>query len=371
MIQLSAEETLVLLGSRPELTPADSKRMAALIKGAVDWAYVLWRCETCQTLPLLRAHIAGLGLEARIPAHAALYMANWSALSAARSLEQFRALGEILRLLEEGGIDYHLMKGAAIAGLLYDDPLTRPMQDLDIMIRPADAWRVQRLMYANGYAHGVFVPETGRFHAMFRKITPASLQKGHALYSMTRVVHVAPPVPEAAVLPEWRRRQLKSAFTFDGSYAIPIFVDFHVTLSEGIEEADVWAGVSPRVILGQRVNVQALTTMLWFSAARVYHEAFSYSTIKLQMLGDIDALLRRYGDEIDWALLLAQADKYGFAPPLFYVLSQARAVFGVKVPEAVLALLMPDAKAAPSRADLGDIMPKLLSRPVVNRFAMA
>lgn len=371
MIQLSAEETLVLLGSRPALTPADGKRFGALLKGPVDWAMVLWRSETFQTLPLLRAHIAALGLEARVPDHAALYMANWSALSAARSAEQFRALGEILRLLEEAAIDYHLMKGAAIAGMLYDDPLTRPMQDLDIMIRPADAWRVQRLMYANGYRHGVFVPETGRFHAMFRKITPASLRKGHALYSLTRVVHVAPPVAEAAVLPEWRRRQLKSAFTFDGRYAIPIFVDFHVTLSEGIEEADVWAGVSQRTVLGQRVAVQAPTTMLWFSAARIYHEAFSYATLKLQMMGDIDALLRLHRDEIDWALLLAQADKYGFAPALFYVLSQVRALFGADVPEAVLALLMPDAKAAPSPADLGDIMPKLLSRPVVNAFALA
>lgn len=371
MIQLSPEDTVLLLGSRPLLAARERERLEALFAQPLDWAFVLWRAETYQTLPMLRAHLAAGKVKASIPEEARLYLDHWSAVSAARSVEQFRQLGEIVLLLQQAGIDHHLLKGAAIAGLLYPDPLTRPMQDLDIMIQPHDAVRVQKLMYRQGYRHGVFVPDTDRFHPLFRRITRASLARNHALHSMTKVVAIAPPVPERALLAEWRRRQLKCAFKQDGTLAMPVFVDFHVNLVPGMDLADVWRGAAPRALLGQRVSVQSPTTMLWFSAMRVYREAFEYNTMKLQMLGDIDALLRVEGHAIDWAELLAIANRYGLEAPLFYVLSQVRQFEGIEIPEPVLAVLAPDRRAKPLPLDLGDLLPKLLSRPVVNRFALA
>lgn len=371
MIRLSAEETILLLGSRPHLAPEERERLGRLIARPLDWAYILWRAETYQTLPLLRAHLAACEGESHLPDEIRRYMANWSAVSAARSIEQFRQLGEIVALLQKERIDHYLLKGAAIAAMLYPDPFTRPMQDLDIMIRPQDARRVQRLMYRLGYRHGVFLPEDGRFHHLFRKVTATSLAHNHALHSMTKVIPIAAPLPEAALLPEWRRRQIKCAFNPDGSVALPVFVDFHVSLAAGMDQIDVWRGASARDLLGQRVEVQSITTMLWFSAMRVYREAFEYNTLKLQMLGDIDALLRVHGDAVDWAELLAIAEKYELQPSLFYVLSQARDLQGAYVPEAVLAMLAPDRLARPAPFDLGDIVPKLLSRTIVNRFALA
>lgn len=371
MIQLSAEETFLLLSSRPLLTRAEDARIKRLAGDALDWGYVLWRAETYQTVPLLRAHLERTGAAAKLPDFVRSYIANWSALAAARSVEQFRELGRMLNALEEARIDYYLLKGAAIAALLYPDPLTRPMQDLDIMIHPRDAWRVQKLMYRLGYRHGAFVPRTGCFHHMYRPITARMLRHKHALHSFTGLSTIASPVAEKLVPFEWRKRQIKCAFNDGGTLVMPVFVDFHVNLSAGMELADVWRGTGARELLGQRVNVQSLTTMLWFSAARLYLEAFEHSTLKLQMFGDIDALLRKHSAEIDWAELLVMAEKYGFGAPLYYVLSQVHALGGARIPEMVLAALAPDPAEVPGPSDWGDVIPKLLSRPVVNAFALA
>lgn len=371
MLELSREERLLLLACTPDAGGETDARLAALVRDEPDWAFILWRAETYQTLPLLRHHLERLGLLDSVPVLVSNYLAGWTALSRARSRAQYRELGVLLAALRDAGIDHYLMKGAAIAALAYPDPLLRPMQDLDIMIRPEDAWRVQRLVYALGYRHGVFVPATGRFHHLFRRITRRSLRGKHALHSVTKVCSVPPPVPPERVPDAWRARQLKSAFAPDGSFRIPVFVDFHVSLSAGMALADVWRGAVAADILGQRVIVQSPTAMVWFSAARLYLEAFERNTLKLQMLGDLDALLKRCGDAVDWAELLTIADRYGLRPALFYVLGQLRESFGAPVPEAVLALLMPDPRAPPLPADFGDIAPKLLSRPVLNRLALA
>ena len=371
MIHLSPEETLLLLGSRPLLDEAMGERFATVAAGPIDWAYVLWRAETYQTVPLLKAHLEAAGADRAMPDFVSAYMANWSALSAARTIAQFRELGALIQAFDEAGIDHYLMKGAAIAALAYPDPLTRPMQDLDIMIQPGDAWRAQKLVYRLGYRHGVFWPRTGRFHHMFRRITPRALRFKHALHSVTKVVPMESPVAPDMVSPEWRRRQIKCAFADDGTLLMPVFIDIHVNLSAGMELEDVWRGAEARELLGRRVKVQSLTTMLWFSAVRLYREAFEHNTLKLQMLGDIDALLWLYPKEIDWPELLVMADKYRFGPALFYVLSQARELNGAPVPEAVLALLMPDPRKPPADADWGDVVPKLLSKPWINRVALA
>jgi hypothetical protein len=371
MIKLSTEETLLLLGCRPLLRPADDLRLARLVERGLDWGFVLWRAETYQILPPLLGHLRRLGLDAAVPDYVLAYLDNWSALSEARSVEQFRELGRLLGLLEEMEADHFVMKGAAIAALAYPDPLQRPMQDLDIMIRPQDARRVQKAMYAVGYRHGVFDPASGRFHHMFRRITRRGLEHKHALHSFTKVVRVPDPCPRDLAPSAWQRRQLKGAFNEDGTLSIPVFVDFHVNLSPGMDLDDAWRGATSRTLLGQPVRVQSATAMLWFSAARLYREAFEHRTLKLQMLGDIDALVAVRGDEIDWSELLLMADRYGLRPPLYYVLGQAAQLCGTPVPPRLLEALAPSQRDVPAENDWGDIVPQLLTRPVVNRFQLA
>jgi hypothetical protein len=56
-------------------------------------------------------------------------------------LTQQHALGEIDTVLEEAGIQYAVIKGAASRMLLYDNPALRASHDLDLLVRPEDRVR--------------------------------------------------------------------------------------------------------------------------------------------------------------------------------------------------------------------------------------
>lgn len=367
-MKLSAEDTFLLLTCRPRLDAVEDRHVRSAVAAGLDWSFVLWRAETYQTIPLCLHHLARLNLIAQCPQWAAEYMHYWSQLSKARTQVQFSLLGELLNHLDEVQIDHYLFKGPLFAATLYSDPSLRPMQDLDIMVRSKDLRRTQQALYALGYKHGVFDPATGRFTHMFRQITPATLEHKYAIHSVTRVTEIRPTFDTTMVAPEWGRRQIKSFVCDNGTISMPVFVDIHFNLAAGMDEADVWRGAQRRQILKQEVRCQSVTTALWFSAARVYYEAFQHGTLKLQMLGDVCGLLSDFGDEIDWAALAAAAHKYRFNAALFHVLFLIRTQFGTPVPDAVLALLMPNQKDNPDAGDFGEILPKLLSKTVVTEL---
>jgi hypothetical protein len=148
-------------------------------------------------------------------------------------------------------------------------------------------------------------------------------------------------------------------------------MDLHVTLSVGLDIEDVWSGTHLETVLGHTARVQSLTGMLWFIAARVYHEAFEFNTYKLLMFGDVDTLVSRGGAGINWPELLAVAYKYEMRPALYYVLAQAREIMGTDVPSGVLDLLRPDAMGLPLEHDWGDLLPKLLAASHINQIAFA
>jgi hypothetical protein len=96
MVQLSREETFLLLTCRPDLTPSDDVRLQRIVDSDLDWSFVLWRAESYQTLPLCGFHLNRLALLPRTPEWVVHYIHMWSQLSKARSEVQFRRLGELL-----------------------------------------------------------------------------------------------------------------------------------------------------------------------------------------------------------------------------------------------------------------------------------
>lgn len=371
MLKLSAEDTLLLLTCRIYLRDADDDSIRHLVNKQLDWPYVLWRAENYRTLPILYEHLQRLNLLGQIPEEVGTYLNGWSTLSAARSVEQFRELGIILDTFQSANIDCFILKGAALSALYFQNPLARPMQDLDLMIYPTDAARAQKVMFKLGYRHGVWDPGTARFTPMYRRITPDLVRHHYEIPSFTKVVTADSPLPASSIPWTWRKQHIKCHVDDDRILTLPIFVDLHFNLSAGIDIQDVWRGANREIVLGKPVRVQSATGMLWFLAARLYNEAFQYSTLKLIMLGDIHAVLHERGDDVDWAELLVIAHKYGMHPALFYVLAQLKNLTGIDVPENVLDNLKPDPKKIPIRHDWGDVMPKLLSLPAIHEIKLA
>jgi hypothetical protein len=64
-----------------------------------------------------------------------------------------RVVLELGRALDAASIPFLLLKGSALAQLVYDQPLLRPMRDVDILVRTRDVRRAQAVLQ-----HGGFTP---------------------------------------------------------------------------------------------------------------------------------------------------------------------------------------------------------------------
>jgi hypothetical protein len=179
------------------------------------------------------------------------------------------------------------------------------------------------------------------------------------------------PFPAADLPQKLRYRHVKAFIDSQRVMHMPIFVDMHFNLSVGIDEEDIWSGVQLANALGKVVRVHSPTGAVWFLAARLYHEAFLYNSLRLLMLGDLHAVLHRQLTNVNWAEVAAIAYKYEMRPALYYVLSQVQRIWSVDIPTAFLGLIRPDQNEIPLQHDWGDIMPKLFSIPSLNEVELA
>ena len=368
-MQLTPEETVLLLTCRPRLRDEERAIIRRLAAQPVDWAYVLWRAEFYRTTPLLFHHLTAADAIGALPLPARAYLESWAAMSRARTTVLFDELGFVIDHLQRAGIEFFLLKGCALASLLYPDPLLRPMLDLDIMVHPADLESARRLLFSLRYVHGVWDYRTNRISRVDYGETDEA--EHHELPILVRTRESTVGVPPSMVPRNWRRKHIKCYMRGDGRVSFPVFVDLHFNLSVGFEIADVWRGARLELVQGRLVRVQSLTGMLWFLAARLYHEAFQYATLKLIMFGDVHAILQQRGATIDWAELLAMAERYAMRPALFYVLSQVSRLTDATVPDIVLEQLRPSPREIPNTHDWGDVIPKLFSRAELQDVVLA
>lgn len=371
MLQLSREDSILLITSKAYLQPHEEEQVRLLSKGSVNWGYVTWRSENNRTIPLLEYHLRRLGVLDNLPREVQIYVQRWTTLSRIRSILQFRNLTEIMEALDQAGISWFLVKGPDLALLYYPDPLLRPMADIDIMINQADAPRVQRLMFELGYGHGIFDPVTGRFTDEKKPIGPETFKESYALPVFVRIESVESPFSALQVPRKLRQRHVKAYIDRAHIMHMPIFIDMHVNLSVGIDVNDIWAGTTITKALERVVRVQSVTGAVWFLAARLYHEAFLYNSQSLRMFGDLHSVLHRELANVNWAEVAAIAFKYEMRPALFYVLTQMQQLWNIEIPREFLALLRPEQTEIPLQHDWGDVIPKLLSIPHVTEIAFA
>jgi hypothetical protein len=113
------------------------------------WNSLVTQAEYHGLGPLLHTRLAAA--EVSVPADISralkgLYIRHRHA-NAVRS----RVLAEILQAYASAGIDTLVLKGAALAFLVYPSPELRPMRDLDLLVREADARRAQHILVELGF----------------------------------------------------------------------------------------------------------------------------------------------------------------------------------------------------------------------------
>jgi putative nucleotidyltransferase-like protein len=139
----------LLRGAHPGAGAPSSERVEALLGRYECGGYLHRQWAGAGRL----ASLPSVWSEALAKAHRKTALDNLAALG------EFRAVG---RILERAAIPFVLLKGASYLTNLYDDPAARALTDIDLLVHPADAGRVARLMTAAGY-EGVGYEYESRF----------------------------------------------------------------------------------------------------------------------------------------------------------------------------------------------------------------
>lgn len=106
---------------------------------------------TSGTGPLL-GHWAELGLLRTHPQTEALLRLHL-AHGRVRAERRAAVLADVVRRLHAAGVAPVIVKGMHTAAALFPEPGTRPMSDLDLVLRPAEAPRAEHALAAGGYLH--------------------------------------------------------------------------------------------------------------------------------------------------------------------------------------------------------------------------
>ncbi len=246
--------------------------------------------------------------------------------SAAHAMVLWQELETALRALAAEQIQVIVLKGAALAEAVYGNPALRPMGDLDLLVRERDVPTALRALEALGYA-------------------PISLE-AHAGMALESENEVGLRGARAVVEIHWS--------LLDSPY-----YQSHLPGEWFWETAwPLHIGAQSALTLGPEAQ------LLYLGAHLLLHH--SGGPFQLLWLHDIAAVLHRYGEQVDWDVLLQEARSCDLVLPLQHVLPRVVQEWRLALPEGVLQRL---AALRPSRAE-ADIFGLITApwRPVLQRF---
>jgi len=200
---------------------------------------------------------------------------------------------EVLRLFSGAGISVVMLRGQAVADVLYSPATMRPQVDIDLLIREGDIQQVADLLAKAGFAC----------------------------------------LPHHSLL--FRRGE--------------VLLDMH-TEPLGIERIASWALLTPlragdffrHAHRGPLLGVDALLTDDALQLPYLSFHAMKHSFERLLWLWDIALLARKIGEAGTWAELQTGIASYGLQRPCFYALSYVDAHLAAPVPASLLDTLRPD-----------------------------
>lgn len=292
----------MLAALRAFLDGEASPGLRALSASALDWEWLGRRADEERLGPLLYTIFRRLSPSAP---NLDRLQGAWVAFRR-QYLLGVEQLSGVLSVFEREGVPVLTLKGPALGEMLYRDPGLRPFTDLDLLVRPADVPRAVSLLSALGYRHE----------------DPA-----HSLaYDLA-----------------WRH-SARFAGAKDEPDLLP--VDLHwelldypgITRGPSMDLEEVW-GRAVKVGAGDEParTLCPEDLLIYLALHWAVHHAFSGLIWGL----DLALLLRRHGDELDWAAVAQRTSRWGVRSALYFALRKVEEQFAVGPPPGVLDRLRP------------------------------
>ena len=208
------------------------------------------------------------------------------------SLVQEALLTKVLKHLNSHGIPVIVLKGVFLWHVVYNDPATRPISDIDLLVRDQDFERARGLLVQLGFEQSVELP-----------------------------------------LPEDLKEFLQPAVAHYMPGPIPIIVDLHRSLLYlsfyRISSTKLWPHAKETIYNGQPVLI--LPPELNFVLCALNN--LNHGSLLRDWL-DLMLILCRL--QFDWSRLLAFAHSLGVLRPLRFILNHLQVYWNIAIPYEVL-----------------------------------
>jgi len=147
---------LSLCAQRPGSVPV-ADRLGSALSTVPSFDELAMAAEQHGMEPLVLAHIEQTGLA--IPSDVRDRLQARRMQHAHAGAVRTRVVADIAGAMTKAEVPFLVLKGAALAHLVYDDPRLRPMRDVDLLIRKGDAGRAHDVLTRRGFRpNGIAVP---------------------------------------------------------------------------------------------------------------------------------------------------------------------------------------------------------------------
>ena len=121
------------LCAQPPGSAAVAQRLPSALSAVPSFDELAIAAEQHGMEPLVLAHIERTGLA--IPADLRARLRARRTQHAHAAAVRARVVADVACAMAQAGVPFLVLKGAALAHLVYDDPRLRPMRDVDLLIR--------------------------------------------------------------------------------------------------------------------------------------------------------------------------------------------------------------------------------------------
>jgi len=178
---------LLALCARAQGHPVQAALLREHAQALQQWDDLPAQAEAHGLVPLLLTHLQLAGVP--LPPATKQQLLGYFMQHAHAAQVRARVLAEILTCYQAAGIEVLILKGAALAHLIYPQPMLRPMRDIDILVRAADVYRAYALLPEIGFipppgAHAGLGPDHHHLTAIKRVADgfSVSVEVHHALH---------------------------------------------------------------------------------------------------------------------------------------------------------------------------------------------
>ncbi len=144
------ENELLICLARPTVDVAKTERVRRLVRGGLDWDYLLAMADRHNVIPRFYYHLNAICPET-VPDQALFKLQDHNQENTRRSLFLTGELLKLLELLEAQGIRAVPFKGPTLAWCAYGDVALRQFGDLDILVHKQDVLKVRELLVDEGF----------------------------------------------------------------------------------------------------------------------------------------------------------------------------------------------------------------------------